>query len=200
MARLIHDHCRLNDDGNSQFDASKLPFFDIDTVTAFLQSGMRANGLEHLVLPADPSSLACLAGELQACCDRVFSAVPVAVSATCACHSLPALLAREGGADVARLAAFGSFEYACFQASTVPDADGELGIIRHASSASAHLEVAVVQLSPGERIVDAQFYRDARLLLLVCDHLGAARLDLVDCDLLAYGLAVHADTAALGVC
>ena len=177
---------------------SKLPFVDIDVVSAFLQSGMRADALELLLLPTSPSGLARLACALQECCTGVFSAVPVAVSATFECHSRHALLSRGGGAHISRMMTCGTFDYACFLPSDAPEADNELGIVRHASRDGAFLEATLVRFVPGERIVDAQFYRDARLLVLLNDSSGAARFDLVDCELLSYARAGDADTATVG--
>jgi len=191
---------RLNDDGNSQFDASKLPFVDIDAVASFLQSGMRADALERLVLPTEHDSLAGLARQLQECCSDVFGAVPAAVSASRACVSRHAVLSQQGDADVSRMTAFGACEYACFLAHDEIDGPHRvLGIARCASSdASAQIEVALLQFAPGERVVDAQFYKDARLLVLLCDLSGTARLDLVDCEQLPFAGAGLADTVAIG--
>ena len=194
---------RLNDDGNSQFDVSKVPFVDMDSVAAFVQGGMRADSLEALVMPTAPNSLGALARALQECCSGIFGAIPLAVSATCACTLRHAILSRGGGADTSRLAAYGPSEYACFLAyDESSGAGGELGILRHAISASADagLEAVLLRFAAGERIVDAQFYRDARLLVLLCDRTGAARLDLVACDQLEYAAVGDADTIAAGAC
>lgn len=193
---------RLNDDGSSQFDVSKVPFVDMDSVAAFLQGGMRADSLEALVMPTAPSCLGALAHALQECCSGIFSAIPLAVSATCACSLRHAVLSR-GGADTSRLAAYGPSEYACFRAcDESTGAGGELGILRHANSASANagLEAVLLRFAAGDRIVDAQFYRDARLLVLLCDRTGAARLDMVACDQLEYAAVGDADTIAAGAC
>ena len=191
--------CRLNDEGSSTpADASKLPFVDIDVVTAFLQSGLRADALEHLLLPTSSAGLARLARALQDCCSGVFGSVPNAVSATFACHSQHALLSRGGGASLSRMAACGAFDYACFSPCDVPEVDNELGIVRHASCDHASVEATLFRFAAGERIVDAQFYRVARLLVLLNDSAGTSRLDLIDCALLDYVRACDADTVTAG--
>jgi len=189
----------LNDEGSStQADAPKLPFVDVDVVSAFLQSGLRADALELLLLPTSSSSLARLAHALQDRCGGVFSSVPATVSASCVCHSQHALLSRDGGADLSRMTTCGTFDYACFAPGADPEVGNELGIARHASCAHAFLEAALVRFAPGERIIDAQFYRDARLLVLVNDSSGAARLDMLNCELLSYARADATGTVAAG--
>lgn len=189
---------RLNDEGNSiAADASKLPFVDIDVVSAFLTSGLRVDSLEQLVLPTSSTGIAHLARALQDCCGRVFSSVPDAVSSTCVCQSQHALLSRSGDADLSRMTTFGTFDYACVAPGDSPEVGNELCIARHAFCDHTFLEAALVRFSPGDRIVDAQFYRDARLLVLVNDSSGSARLDMLDCGLLSYAHA-DADTVATG--
>ena len=190
--------CRLNDEGSSTpADASKLPFVDIDVVSAFLQSGLRADALELLLLPTSSAGLARIAAALQDYCNGVFFSVPVAVSATCTCHSRQAL-SHGGGADLSRMAACGAFDYACFASCDAPEVDNELGIVRHASCDHTSIEATLFRFAPGERVVDAQFYRDARLLVLLNDSTGASRLDLINCETLDYAPAGDADTVTAG--
>ena len=87
----------------------------------------------------------------------------------------------------------GTFDYVCFAQGDATEVGNELGIARHASSDHAFLEAALVRFAPGERIVDAQFYRDARLLVLLNDSSGNARLDMLNCELLSYTRADAAD-------
>ena len=182
----------MNDEGSTAFNASKLPCIDQSAVMSFLAGGLRPSALAaHLrtgEIPAD--GLAGRTAALRSCCEELLTAVPVTVSSTFMRAQSTVLTTDAQHGHTPRLCTFTQVAYTCFlcapgdATSTQP----ALGILRSdavARDATAR-EGLLVRFSPGDRIVDVQFYRDARLVVLVCDEHGASRFDTIACDQLRY--------------
>lgn len=177
----------------------KLPCFDLAVVSTFLQSGMRSATLDGF---ADESGvfadIHAHASSLQAHLETLLNRVPEAVSETCALASVPAVLARS--ATCARSTALAGVEYACCLVSEGDDAHGICVVRRRLMSHDASIEAVVLNVEDNSRIVDLQFYRSARLIVLRTDAAGSSSLDVVDCHALPFAtIAATAGTAHDGV-
>ncbi len=205
---------RLNDDGSTASDASKMPAADLTRVTTFLAGGMCTDALaSHFIPLHEPAvesggRLVAEAASLSDSCAQFFDAVPLAACAKF--QLLPAtpvlrLCAAACTAPV-RMCTAGGFDFACAVASCSAGDDGEqhacLVRRRHAPSAPGGVshEALLMRLAPGERVVDIQFYREARLVLLLRDAQGACRLEEFSCSQLPCIILSREDGDALSEC
>ena len=183
---------RLNDEGSTAFNASKLPCIDQSAVMSFLAGGLRPAALAAHLRTGEISAdgLAGRTAALRSCCEELLTAVPVTVSSTFVRAQSTMLATDSQHGHAPRLCTFAQVAYTCFLCAPgdATTSQPALGILRSDAMARDNTtrEGTLVRFSPGDRIVDLQFYRDARLVVLVCDEHGASRFDTIACDQLRY--------------
>jgi len=172
--------CRLNDDGQTVFAATKLPLVDTAAVGTFLRNGTQTTELAHHFTGSDCS--ASLVGAIRsslASFDALTKAVPAAVSLAF-CSNRPFLL--PSGAirppDAARIFSR-ERTVALFNSGSTCDCISVAGWPANESTTDVP-SCCIHSLESSERLVDAQVYRNCTLVLLISSG-GALRLDMLKC-------------------
>jgi hypothetical protein len=204
---------RLNDDGSTASDASKMPAADLARVNSFLAGGVCTDVLAVHFVPLHDAAdvqggrLAAEAASLSSSCARLFDAVPLSASATFQISASPVLLLSTAShvcAAPVRMRNAAGMDFACAVASCT-GGDGEQQHVcltrrRIGLAADGPSEALLLKLAANERIVDVQFYREARMAMLLRDAQGACRLEEVDCAQLPCIMLDRADGNALSEC